>query len=162
MIDAHLDSTSQYKTFAETAQQLCSCDGGDATLALSLCARGGHENLFDVYTKWTSSAATLPAATTFQVAPIWELMRNAKSDTLASYANAVEDAFYQLSQHPQVHYTVCTMIVSSDWGEIGLLSPSAYIDKDPNAEEVPGTVMSMTKVNWQSADGQPGRFITIG
>ena len=89
-------------------------------------------------------------------------MRNAKSDALASYANAVEEAFYQLSEHPQVHYTTCTIIVSSDWAEIGLLSPSAYIDKDPNAQEIPGTVLSSTKVNWQTVDGRPGNSITIG
>ena len=129
-------------------------------LAISLCA-GGTPNLADVYSKWTKTAEEFPDATNFEVVAIWELMRNAQSDKLASFATPLESAFHQLSNHPQVHYTSVVMIVSSDWAEFGLLSPSAYVDVDPAGEQVPGTVLSSTKVGWQSPSGAPGRDITI-
>ena len=89
-------------------------------------------------------------------------MRDAKDDKLASYASTVESAFYSLSEHPQTHYTTVTMTVTSDWAEFGLLSPSSYIDQDPAAQQVPGTVLSSTKVNWQTTSGQVGNHVVIG
>ena len=161
-IDAHLAEETQFKTFMESTQKRCSCDGGNSFLADSLCAKGGQSDLYDVYQEWTKSAEQFADATNFDVVPIWQLMRGAKDDKLASYANTIEDAFYSLSEHPQTHYTTVTMIVTADWAEVGLLSPAAYIDRDPAAADVPGTVLSSTKLNWQSLDGQPANHLVIG
>ena len=94
----------------------------------------------------------------FQTRPIWDLLSEAKDEYLAARAPEVEDAFTWLVQNPEIHRTPVRLVITSDWAEFALYSPSAYIEKDPKWVN-PGTVLiEPTKVNWLGGQGVQREF----
>jgi len=80
-------------------------------------------------------------------------MEFAKDDVVANYSRDVADAFTYLVEHPQIHRTACRITITSDWAELGLLSPSAFIEIDEKSPAPPRAVITSTKVSWNSGGG---------
>ena len=149
--DASIQTTDQYKTFQKSMQKTISCNGGNVTLANSIKTRPDAEGVFDTFNEWSHSAEKHPDVTSFKTEPLWTLMAFAKDNTVASYAKDVNDAFMYLVEHPQTHRTSCRIIINSDRGEIGLLTPSAFIEADPRNPLPSEAVLTSTKLSWASS-----------
>jgi hypothetical protein len=52
---------------------------------------------------------------------------------VSSRARDVENAYLWIVSHPSRHLTKCRLDIYSDWGEIRLLTPSAFIRQDPHS-----------------------------
>lgn len=76
-------------------------------------------------------------------------MSAANSDAVSNRASDVQKAFEWIVSHPRTHVTKARFTINSDWAEIGLLTPSAFITQDPdNPYPTDNTVFSTTKIVW--------------
>ena len=75
-------------------------------------------------------------------------MSAASSSKITDRVADVENAFKWIVSHPAQHKTKCRFIINSDWGEIGLLTPSAFIEEDPDSKPSTEFVLSSTKISW--------------
>lgn len=162
-VEVDIKTTSQYSKFSDTVQQTCSCNGGNTTLATAINTDPAAKGIYQTFLNWSQSIQLLPDVTGFHSETLWSIMAFAKDEVVASYSTHVENAYDYLVSNPQIHKTACRMIVSSDWGEIALLSPSAYIEANPRNPAPPGTILTATKVVRNSAGGgtDVGRFVTV-
>lgn len=86
---------------------------------------------------------------TMQTMSLWELMTAAMDDDLNNRAGDIESAFTWIVANPATHQTKCSLTINSDWGEIGLLTPSAFILPDPaNPPPTDNITFSKTKIVW--------------
>ena len=92
---------------------------------------------------------------------LWDLMAAANSPAVARRAGDVYKAYQWIVEHPEQHITRARLVITSDWGEVGLLTPSAYMVKDENQPDLPGLSISKTKVTWDSPHGMAERALTI-
>lgn len=83
-----------------------------------------------------------------QTVALWEVLSLATDPDLRSLAPDVEDVFKYIVTHPAKHFTPCRFVINSDWGEIGLLTPSSFITQDPQHPPDKDFVVSSTKVSW--------------
>lgn len=64
----------------------------------------------------------------------------------------VQNAYQWIVSNPQVHQTKAVFTINSDWGEIGLLTPSTSIIPDPDAPVDPSLLNNLnfasTKITW--------------
>ena len=69
---------------------------------------------------------------------------------MRSYSKDLDAAYQYIVKNPEIHRTKVRMIINSDWGEVELLSPSAFIEEDPDfaKSKPPGYRISSTKVAW--------------
>ncbi|EEP80471.1 predicted protein [Uncinocarpus reesii 1704] len=147
--DASIKTTDQYKTFETSVQKNCSCQGGDTSIGTKIASDPTTTDVYTSYASWTKSSQTTPGVMTMQTMSLWELMTAAMDDTLNLRAGDVEKAFSWIVENPATHHTKCTLIVNSDWGEVGLLNPSAFIIPDPdNPPPTDKTIFSRTKIRW--------------
>ena len=162
-IDVDVKTSSQYKTFSDTVQQTCSCNGGNTTLATAINTDPAAEGIYQTFLSWSQSSQLLPDVTGFHLETLWSIMAFAKDEVVANYATDVENAYDYLVSNPQIRKTPCRMAISADWAEIGLLSPSAYIEADPRNPPPPGTILTATKVFWNSTGGSTdvGRSVIV-
>lgn len=97
----------------------------------------------------------------FQSEALWDIMNSAADPLLASRGTDVYKAYQYIVEHPEQHFTRARMVITSDWGEVGLLTPSAYIVRDPLGENPDTTFLESTKISWINPGGGPARGATI-
>ena len=65
-----------------------------------------------------------------QTTALWDVMRASPDTEVSNRARDVENAYLWIVSHPSRHLTKCRLDIYSDWGEIRLLTPSAFIRQD--------------------------------
>lgn len=152
-VDVDVKGSSQFSKFQHSLQKLSSCRGGDPKLSARLSANPGAIDVWETFKKWANSADTVPNVMSFQTTLLSDIITNAANDQLAAYGVQVQRAYDYLVENPVHHLTLARMSITSDWGEIGLLTPSAYIRKTEGQADVDGLVYSTTKVTWALGAG---------
>ena len=100
---------------------------------------------------WIKGADQNPDVTSFSTIALWDLMYMVSDRAVLSRWTDVQDAYEYLAKHPQVHRTACRLIIDSDWGEIGLLTPGAFIEPVPGTSYDPTTTsLTRTKVYFRT------------
>ncbi|KAL8939667.1 MAG: hypothetical protein Q9216_003243, partial [Gyalolechia sp. 2 TL-2023] len=160
-VDADVKGESQFDSFEESVQRSSSCFGGDPDLSVSLGANPAADGVYDTFLKWSATADRSPNVMSFQSEPLWDIMNSAIDPVLAARGPDVQKAYQWIVEHPDQHFTKVRMVITSDWGELGLLSPSAYIVADPLAQNPELTNIESTKVMWINPGGGPARGATI-
>ena len=161
--DADVESSSQYKNFSASLGKTCSCDGGDAALATKLGLETTEEGIYEVYKQWLLSSEKNPDATGFTTQSLWAIMFTARDAKVVSYHRDVLAAYNYLVENPEVHMTKCRMVIYAAWGQMDLLSPSSYIEKDPDNPYPTGTLMSNSTVKWEAdySHWSPSDHVTV-
>ena len=130
-------------------QKTCSCQGGDPSIAGKIASNPEDTGVYAAFQSWISSSRTLPDVMSMQTMALWDLMSAAISPEIYNRAADVQAAFQWIVEHPAVHETKCRFVINSDWGEIGLLTPSAFIIPDPNSPPpTDNIIFSSTKITW--------------
>lgn len=140
-------TTAQFQTFLNNMQKLVAVQGGDLNLAIEI---GSDPTKYDEFVKWTKTVDTRSDLMNFQTVELWTLMKQAIDPELKTWANTIHDAYNWIVEHPQVYSTAALLYIESDWGEFGLLSPSAVIIPDPKVPfpDPTNTFLNSTKVTW--------------
>ncbi|KAI0055777.1 hypothetical protein BV25DRAFT_1921516 [Artomyces pyxidatus] len=148
--DATVKSTDEYKTFSGYMQKTVSCFGGDSAAAGKLTTQPQDDNVYTWFTDWSKTARDRPDVTSLSLMEIWNIMALAADPGVSARSGDVQTAFQWIVTHPRTHRTKCRLSISSDWGEIGLLTPSAFIVNDPEGAVLPTNiqVFNGTKVRW--------------
>lgn len=128
--------------------RICSCRGGNETEALLIEAKPESDDIKDHRSKWLETINANPNVITLSVQTLWEVMSEGGAE-LKKCALEVEKAFNWICSNPQVHQTHCRFTVSSDWGEIALLNPSAFIKQEPKSPPPTNNVnFTSTKISF--------------
>lgn len=127
--------------------------GGDPVASATLDGNPEAEGIFDTFTAWTQSARTQPYVMSFQTIKLWDLMSAANDSEVADRAEDVNKAFSWIVENPEEHITKARMTITSNWGEIGILTPSAYIAPDPEHPATADVFFADTKITWTSNVG---------
>jgi hypothetical protein len=146
--DGSVTNTSDYKTFQSTVQKTCSCQGGDPRMAVTISGHPNDKNICKHYNDWVDTTGTMPNIMSMQTVALWEVLAASMDDELVDLSPSVEDVFRYIVAHPGVHKTKCRFVISSDWGEFGLLTPSAIIRPDEENPAGKDFLISPTKVSW--------------
>jgi len=162
--DANIKDTEQYKTYEQSMGKTCNCLGGDGVLAAKIEADPTSDTVYKTYQAWSKTSSKYPKLLNFHTTPLWAIMYGAKDPTVMSYHTDVEKAYYHLAENPQIHKTRCRLTITTNWGQIALLSPAVFIAPDPNspASAQNGETMSFarTKLTWDSnGSGQDAKTI---
>jgi len=87
-----------------------------------------------------------------QIMTLWDLMSASDEPAVSSRSLDVQRAYEWIGANPQEHRTKCRFVINSDWGEIGLLTPSAFIMEDPDSPIDPSVkanlILSSTRITW--------------
>ncbi|KAI4193184.1 MAG: hypothetical protein LQ350_008433 [Teloschistes chrysophthalmus] len=159
-VDVRVKSEKQFQTFEQSVMKSSSCLGGDPKLSANIGSNPSSDGIFETFQTWVKTADTNPKIMSFQTIALWDLMSAARSDVLAKRAPDIAKAYQWIVENPEQHLTKARMVISSDWGEVGISTPSAYILKDPSQPDIPGLLYSATKVSW-TANGGPPTQMTI-
>lgn len=146
--DASIKSSSDYLTFDQQRGQSITCTGGDLSIAGKIQASPQSDNVYNNFLKWRSVADTNPDLMSVETVTLWDLLTGTVDIDLMNWASQVQTAFSYIVNNPSPHRTTARLVINSDWGEIALNSPAAYIlpDDDPNNTLPDGVVLSPTKV----------------
>ena len=82
---------------------------------------------------------------------LWDLMSASVSPDMYNRAGDIQTAFQWIAENPALHETKCRFVINSDWGEVGLLTPSAFIIQDPdpsNPTPKDNINFATTKITW--------------
>ncbi|OGM46427.1 hypothetical protein ABOM_004811 [Aspergillus bombycis] len=147
--DASVKKTGQYKAFEKWMQKTCSCQGGDTIIGTKVYSDSTAEDVYRNYERWVEISQQTRGVMALQTRGLWELMAAAMDDELNNRVEDIEQAFDWIVGNPAIHQTKCTLVINSDWGEIGFLNPSAFIVQDPNSPPPPdNTTFSSIKIIW--------------
>lgn len=161
-VDVSVRGSSQFKTFEQSVQKTSSCMGGDPDLSASISSDPQAKSVFDTYQSWVASADKKPSVMNFSTTmTLWDLMAAANSPALARRARDVYRAYKWIVGNPEQHLTRARLVITSNWGEVGILTPSAYVIKDESQPDLPGLSISRTKVTWDSPQGAAERELTV-
>jgi MAC/Perforin domain len=125
--DASIKTTDEYKEFENKMGKSCSCVGGDSTFASTLTADLSAANVFDTFKSWIGSSTTHPATISYRISSLVEVIQQVADADVAKRAVDVENAFNWLVNHHEEYRTKCRFVIESDWGEVALTTPLAYI-----------------------------------
>ncbi|KAL8709006.1 MAG: hypothetical protein Q9220_006215 [cf. Caloplaca sp. 1 TL-2023] len=153
-VEAGISGSSEFHTFEGSVQKTFSCKGGDAKLGADLNSNIYAKDVFETFSDWANTSGKNPMLHSFQTMTLWDLMSSVNDSEVARRVHDVETAFNWIVENPKVHVTKAKLTITSDWGTIDLLTPSAYFLKDdqrpaPAAE----TFFSKNKISWTSAGG---------
>ncbi|KAL8830710.1 MAG: hypothetical protein Q9170_005617, partial [Blastenia crenularia] len=152
-VKAGINGSSEFDTFEGTVQKVYTCRGGDALLGTKLNSNIYDKNVFEIFTKWANTSSKNPMLHSFQTMPLWDIINSANDSGVARRWRDVEAAYNWIVENPKIHVTKATLTISSDWGVIDLLTPSAYFIKD-KARPVPeGIFFSQNKVGYLGGTG---------
>jgi hypothetical protein len=147
--DASIKTQDEYKAFSNSLQKLCSCIGGDDTLATKIDSDPADSAVWANYQNWIPTVKANPAVTTFQTQALWDIMSFSSDNDVSGRAEDIQKAYDWICENPEDHFTKCRLTINSDWGEIGLLTPSATIVED---KDLPynrdNTYFGRTKITW--------------
>ncbi|KAL8671944.1 MAG: hypothetical protein Q9168_003570 [Polycauliona sp. 1 TL-2023] len=147
-IAADIKDSTEFAAFEGTVQKTYSIRGGDAKLGAQLDANIYNESIYNTYSKWVQTTGQNPKLHSFQTIPLWDLVSVAKNDVLAKRAVNLEKAYNWIVENPKQHLTQGLLTIQSDWGELDLLSPSAFLTRgtDPPRD----VFYSKNKIQWDS------------
>lgn len=146
--DASVAESSEYKEFFESKMETCSCQGGDLELA-SQIADPKTTDIYNKFQTWVGTARTNPSVMSMQIKSLWDLMAASNNKKLLELAPSVQSAFNWIVANPAKHHTSCRFVISSDWGEICLLSAKTFTLKDPASPPPTDNVyFGDTKITW--------------
>ncbi|MCJ1384368.1 hypothetical protein MMC17_007484 [Xylographa soralifera] len=131
--DAEIKTTSQFKEFSALVQKTCDCFGGDPVMANQIASGPEDGDIWKRFQDWDDTAQKTPNVMTIQTMAIWDLMFLAKNPKIYKRVNDISNAYKWISQNPGLYITKCRFTINSDWGEIGLLTPSAFIEINPES-----------------------------
>ncbi|RYP14427.1 hypothetical protein DL765_006370 [Monosporascus sp. GIB2] len=156
-IDVSVAGTDQYKSFSNKMQKICCCVGGDATLATAIISGAtGDDDVYQKFREWVKTHQQHPSIISIQTVALWDVMSTSPDPEVSRRSRDVENAYLWIVSHPRRHRTKCRLTINSDWGEIGLLTPSAFILSDPDSPvQHPNVSISSTKIRW---DGKPAGY----
>ncbi len=146
-------ATSQFQKYLGTAAKKCSCLGGNQTLRASIGSNPSADGVYQTYLEWVESANTDPKVVGFKTQPLWEVLFESKDTELNRREADVRKAYSWIVENPKVHLTSVRLSITSDWGEIALQTPSAFIVRNESAPIVEGSFFSPTKVTWGNPAG---------
>ncbi|KAI0055779.1 hypothetical protein BV25DRAFT_1723621 [Artomyces pyxidatus] len=148
--DASVKSTDQYKTFLGLMQKTVSCSGGDPAIAEKILALPQDDNVYQWFSDWSKTARNTPDVVSLSLTEIWTVMAQVLDSEVNALADDVQNAFKWIVANPRKHRTKCRLSISSDWGQIGLLTPSAFIRPDPEGVALPAGMKEFneTKILW--------------
>lgn len=107
------------------------------------------QNIHDTYTKWANTTLADIGPSRVKTVPLWSIVGKAKDAALRARAADLEAAYQYITTHPRYHRTECRLEINSDWGDLSLLTPSAYIEFEDDSEAPEGTYWSSTKIGWR-------------
>lgn len=146
--DSSVTSTEEYSKFQQSVQKTCSCQGGDPKKAVAVSASPNDEAVYQHYQDWVRTTDESPNVMSMQTVALWDVLGVAADPELVAFAPSAEDVFKYIVAHPALHMTKCRFVINSDWAEIGLLTPSAFIRQDPDSPPGRRFLVSTTKVSW--------------
>ena len=158
--DIAVKGEAQYAEFEDSVQKTSSCLGGDPRLASPLGSDPSSDSVFETFKEWVNTTHTRPNVMSFQTMTLWDLMSGANDSEVAARGTDVQDAFSWIVENPEEHQTKARLTITSDWGEIGLLTPSAFILRDPAHPPPTEAFFSSTKITWTSNSASQ-RFVEI-
>jgi hypothetical protein len=161
--DTSVKTSSEYNTFSQTMQKTCSCQGGDPTVAGVIASNPEDDGVYKGFQSWINTSRTLPDVMSVQTMTLWDLMSAATDPAVYGRATDVQNAFQWIVEHPAVHKTKCRFVINSDWGEVGLLTPSAFIVPDTTSPPPTTNInFASTKITWgKEQSHQFQRDVTI-
>ena len=139
--DPDILKQKQFKEFLDERHEDVNCVGGDSHLAEQLVHNLADPDIISTFQSWSQSTDDAPTIISFFLMSLWDLMPFAMDPDVSGRAVDVQRAFEWTLEHPQEHWTEGTLSVSSDWGEILLLSPGAYFClPEAGIPQLPGNV----------------------
>ncbi|KAK4552003.1 hypothetical protein LTR86_010680 [Recurvomyces mirabilis] len=132
--DASVQSTTHYAEFNRRKQANVVCSGGDPKLRDTIRSTATQGGVFGTFQQWLPTIDANPDVMSFNTMNLWDLV--SLSAQSSDRAGDVESAFDYCVLNPEPHQTKCRFTVDSDWGEFAMLTPSAMIMNDPNAQPV--------------------------
>ncbi|KAI6027944.1 hypothetical protein PISMIDRAFT_457224 [Pisolithus microcarpus 441] len=152
---------AQYWNFNRLSQRIIRIRGGNSDLADSLVLSPD----FPTFQQWTQSISDNAELITLRATGLWTLLRDADDAKLRASARNVQDAFEYLSslRQPNDKRTWITFELKSNWGEFGILTPSAVIgggDTDQFAVQQPLT-LGPAKLSWGQSSPLTQHFIAV-
>ena len=159
-VDAGVEASSEFSTFEGTVQKTVTCKGGDEKLAANLQSNIYDPNVFKTYTSWAKTMGENPRLHSFQTMPLWQLISAANDSKVSGRVHDVESAYNWIVENPKQHITKATLTISSDWGTIDLLTPSAFFVNDPARPDTNGAFFSKNKIEWNSR-GRGVQFVEV-
>ncbi|KAL8898550.1 MAG: hypothetical protein Q9207_006640 [Kuettlingeria erythrocarpa] len=161
-VDVNIKGSEQFHKFEQSVQKTCSCQGGDPALRNFLQNNpAGGDSPFETFREWVKTADTRPMVMSFETAQLWDMISAADDSELAARSPDLRKAYSWIVENPEQHFTKARLSITSNWGEIGILTPSAYIMQDPQQGPVPGATIGTTKISWQTSEGRPARDLHI-
>lgn len=139
-------ASAQYQQFLTDSVNSISCTGGDPRLRDRLETHAGDPEINNTLSAWLDSAPGSSDLVTIGTENLWDLMNDDRAPAAQNRWLDVNKAFLYLANNPQIHVTSCRMIINSDWGEISLYSPNAYIEADPSVVNEPRTDVLQNKI----------------
>ncbi|KAL8845789.1 MAG: hypothetical protein Q9221_009074 [Calogaya cf. arnoldii] len=149
-VDAKVKGSTEYNEFMESVQKTISCRGGDEKLQNTLEANIYDPEVFKTYKAWANTTGQNPRLNGFQTMPLWELMASALDKKVVARVHDVQTAYNWIVENPKQHITKATLTISSDWGTIDLLTPSAFFTRDKSHPDDTGAFFSKNKIEWNS------------
>lgn len=130
-------------------QKTCSCQGGNSELAGAISSDPANPGVYTQYQSWIGTASTQPSVISLQTMTLWDMIRTSTNPELAKRASDIQAAYKWIAEHPRLHETKCRLVINSDWGEVGLLTPSSFIVPDTqNPAPKDNTTFTLTKITW--------------
>lgn len=149
-VKAGIKGSDEYNTFEGSVQKTCTCKGGNEKLGDNLQANVNAKDVFKTYTAWAQTTGQNPRLHSFQTMPLWQLMSAANDSKVARRQRDVQMAYNWIVENPKQHITKATLTITSDWGAIDLLTPSAFFARDPSRPDKTGAFFSKNKIEWNS------------
>ena len=156
------DQYNKYRTYAGSSVTF---DGGDSTLAAKLALDPHAEDVWDTFQQWKEGSDKRVDAVGFVTQELWRVLAYSTDPTIIQLGENSQkvwpsrllfklakftQAFDYLVKNPKVHYTECSLFITSDWGHFTIESPEAYVEAHPPGTEVPnGVTWGLTEINWR-------------
>ena len=159
--DSTVFDETQYWNFSRLSQRIVRIRGGNPGLADALAESPD----FATFQQWTESILGNAELVSFRASELWTLLRDATNETLRASATNLQNAFEYLSslRKPSDNHTWITFETVSNWGEFGILTPSAVIgggDSDQLAVQQP-VALGPAKISWGSPDSPTERLFVL-
>ncbi|KAI0055086.1 hypothetical protein BV25DRAFT_1922114 [Artomyces pyxidatus] len=164
--DKTIVSTPQFRAFVRESDCSVQCVGGNPTALLKV-VHGPFTRaspMYQHYLKWISTTDRLPSVVSFQLKPLYDVLFFATDTDVAAKADDIQQAFEWLFTHQPLHLTTCRFSVTSDSGQVALLTPGAFFVHDPAKPLPQGARIDDTKlffVQPRSDGSLPHETITI-
>lgn len=123
--DSDVFTEAQYWNFSRVSQRIVRIRGGSPGLADALVDSPD----FTTFQQWKESISGNPVLVTFTTIELWTLLHEANDEMLRASASNIQNAFEFLSsiRKPNDKRTWITFEMESNWGEFGIVTPSAVI-----------------------------------